>query len=110
MTAPLDLTIFASLTKMISSAQLGQLFAMALADIAKRHERMQAAAAAGDLSSAQREAHAIKGACGMIGAAEIQALAASIEDGTTLNTSALAEIPAACVRLKRMLESTLLTA
>jgi CheY-like chemotaxis protein len=105
MITPLDSKIFHSLTKMVSAAQLSQLFAMALADIAKRHERIEAAAAAGDLDSAQREAHAIKGSCGMIGAAEIQALAASIEEAPTLNTSAVAEIPAACLRLKHVLET-----
>jgi CheY-like chemotaxis protein len=107
MITPLDPNVFHSLAKMVSAAQLSQLFAMALADIAKRHERIEAAAAAGDLHSAQREAHAIKGSCGMIGASEIQALAASIEDAPTLNTSAVAEIPAACLRLRHALENTL---
>lgn len=106
---PLDDTIFNSLNKMISSAQLGQLFSMALADIAKRHQRIEVAAGAGDLPSAQREAHAIKGSCGMIGAAEIQSLAAAIEDGPTFNVFAISEIPAACLRLKRMLETKLQT-
>ena len=103
----LDDKIFSSLMRMISSAQLGQLFAMALKDIEKRHERILFAARQDDLVTAQREAHAIKGSCGMIGAAELQSLAAAIEGGNTINMTAIEEIPAACLRLQRVLESKL---
>jgi CheY-like chemotaxis protein/HPt (histidine-containing phosphotransfer) domain-containing protein len=107
--APLDDTIFQSLLKIIPRAQLGKLYEMTLGDIEKRYARMQAAAAADDLTDLKREAHAVKGSCGMVGATELQSLATTIEGGTTLNTSALAEIPAACDRLRRMLDDKLQT-
>ena len=106
---PLDNKIFHSLLAMISASKLRELFAMALIDIGKRHKRIEEAAAGGDLITVQREAHAIKGSCGMIGAKELHHLAASIEDGTTLNTSAIEEIPRACDRLQRMLDTQLHT-
>ncbi len=107
--APLDAKIFGSLFSMISGPQLRELFAMALKDIEKRHKRIVEAALQDDLATAQREAHAVKGSCGMIGAAELQSLAAAIESGTTLDTSAIEEIPRACLRLERMLDSQLHT-
>lgn len=106
-TKVLDDAIFDSLVKVIGAPKLGELYAMTVSDIGKRHERILAAAAADDLHTAQREAHAVKGTCGMVGATELQALAAAIEDGTTFNTQAIAEIPAACVRLQRMLDGKL---
>ncbi len=99
--------IFDSLRKLIPAAKLSELFNLTLDDVHRRHARMEAAAAAGDLPAVQREAHAVKGSCGMVGAAELQSLAAAVEGGTTLNTAALAEIPSACRRLRRMLESKL---
>lgn len=106
---PLDETVFQSLVKIIPKGQLGQLYDMTLSDIGKRHARIEASLREGDLPAAQREAHAIKGSCGMVGAMELQALAAVIEDGTTLNTHAVDEIPAACLRLRRMLDGKLQT-
>lgn len=107
--APLEDGIFRSLMKMIPASQLGTLYEMTIGDVEKRHARMQTFANTGDLASVQTEAHAMKGSCGMVGALELQALAAEIEGGTTLNTFALAEIPAACLRLRRMLDAKLQT-
>lgn len=107
---PLDEEIFDSLAKMISSSQLRELFAMALKDIGKRHTRMVEAAAAEDLQAVQHEAHAMKGSCGMLGASELQTLAATIEEAPTVHTSAIVEIPQACIRLQRMLDSKFHTA
>ncbi len=104
---PLNGTIFDALNRVIPLNQLGELYELTLNDIAKRLERIRLAASAGDLPSAQREAHAMKGSCGMVGAAELQSLAAAIEDGTTVNTSAIAQIPSACLRLRRMLDAKL---
>ncbi len=102
---PLDETIFHSLAKSIPAPQLSQLYAMTLDDVAKRHARMEAALAAADISTLQREAHTVKGSCGFVGAAELQALAAHLETGTTPDTATLAEIPAASLRLRSMLKS-----
>lgn len=106
-TGPLDEAIFGALANIIPLHQLGQLYEMTLTDIAKRLERIREAAAAGDLPLVHREAHSIKGSCGMVGATEIQLLAAAIEGGTTVNTSAIAQIPSACLRLRRMLDAKL---
>jgi CheY-like chemotaxis protein len=106
----LNETIFNALGKTLPLKQLLELYDLTLADVAKRHTRIEAAAAAGDLDTVQREAHAIKGSCGMVGASELQALAAATEGGTTLNTSAISQIPAACLRLRRMLDAKLQTA
>lgn len=105
----LDEKIFGSLASMIAGTKLSELFAMALIDIEKRHERIVSAVAVNDLETVHREAHAIKGSCGMIGALELHQLAAAIEEGTTLNTVALAEIPRACLRLQSMLKSKIHT-
>lgn len=104
---PLDTSIFDSLSSLIPPHQLGDLYELTLKDVAKRLERIEGAVNSGDLRAAQREAHAIKGSCGMVGAAELQSLAAAIEDGTTPNTSAIAQIPSACLRLRRMLDAKL---
>ena len=60
-----------------------------------------------------REAHAIKGGCGMLGATELHGMAAELEKngldaGTTEGTqevNSLDELSAACDRLERMLGS-----
>ncbi len=104
---PLDEKIFRSLSAMIEAPQLRNLFSMALIDIEKRHKRIVEATASGDLDTVHREAHAIKGSCGMIGASELQDLAATIEGGAVSDTFAIEEIPRACVRLRRMLDSHL---
>lgn len=105
--APLDENIFSALCRTFPLSQLGELYAMTLADIDKRLARMQDAANAGDLATTRREAHTIKGSSGFVGATELQKLAAIIEGGLTLNTSAMAEIPSACLRLRRMLDRKL---
>lgn len=107
--APLDENIFASLRRMLPGTQVRPLYDLTLSDVETRRARMEAAAAAGDLGTVQREAHAIKGSCGMVGATELQALAAALEGGTTVNTSALEQIPAASARLRGMLDGKLQT-
>ena len=107
---PLDIAIFDSLSRVIPLPQLGELYEMTIVDIGKRLGRIQDAVSAGDLPAAQREAHAIKGSCGMVGASDLQSLAAAIEGGTTVNTFAIAQIPSACLRLRRMLDPKLQTA
>ena len=105
--AVLDESIFTSLARSFRPEQLRELYGLTLDDVAQRHARMVAHAAEDDLGAVQREAHAIKGACGMVGARELQHLAGAAEGGTTLNTSALAELPSACDRLRRILDAKL---
>ena len=106
-TEVLDGVIFSALLQSFRPEHLRELYGMTLKDVEQRYASMQEFAASGDLSAAQREAHAVKGACGFVGARQLQAIAASMEGGTTLNTSALAEFPAACARLRRMLDAKL---
>lgn len=101
----LDETIFDSLHRSFRTAQLEELYALTLNDVTVRHRRLEAYAAAGDTEAARREAHSVKGLCGMVGARELGALAAAVEAGTTLDTSAITEISAACARLRRMLDT-----
>ncbi len=103
----LDQAIFSSLAKTFQPGQLLELYGLTVDDVRQRHARMETHAAAGDFDAVKREAHAIKGACGMVGARELQRLAAALEGGTTSGTSTLKEIPAACDRLRRMLDAKL---
>ena len=58
------------------------LYAFALADTGDRLERMKEALKRGNVDVFQREAHAIKGSCGMIGARRLWLLANHAESGT----------------------------
>ncbi len=102
---PLDEVIFRAMTLKFQPQPLRELYVLTLDDIANRHRRMEQHALARDFASVRREAHSIKGLCGMVGARELQELAALLEGGTTLNTSILADFPPACVRLRRMLDA-----
>lgn len=104
---PLDEGIFSALAKSFPPAALLELYELTLNDVRQRHARMESHAAAGNLDELKREAHAVKGACGMVGARELQHLAAALEGGTTLDTSELLKIPEACRRLRRMLDAKL---
>lgn len=99
----LDDNVFARLAASIPATQLRELYDLTLEDVGSRLERMQASLEQGDLATVRSEAHAIKGSCGMVGATELYALAASAERGTDAGTLPLADFPAACERLKRML-------
>ena len=103
---PLDETIFEQLKSKIGES-LRQLYDMTLDDVRDRLERIGAAAKAGDQATVRQEAHTIKGSCGMVGALELQALAAATEGGSPIDTSALADFDSACKRLERMLNERL---
>ncbi len=104
-TLPLDEAIFAAMASKFQPQQLRELYILTLDDIATRHARMEQHALANDVAAIQREAHSIKGLCGMVGARELQQLATVLEGGITLSTSILADFPPACVRLQRMLDA-----
>lgn len=101
----LDEDIFGKMASCLKPADLLQVYELTLSDVLERHKRLEDHAAAGDLDAVKREAHAIKGVCGMMGARELQHLAAATEGGTTVNTSAISDFPAACSRLRRMLDA-----
>jgi CheY-like chemotaxis protein/HPt (histidine-containing phosphotransfer) domain-containing protein len=104
---PLDDTIFEQLKMKIGSESLRQLYDMTLEDVRVRLDRIAAAAQQGDYATVRQEAHTIKGSCGMVGALELQTLAAATEGGSPIDTSALADFDSACNRLQRMLNERL---
>ena len=75
----LDETIYRKLTGSLRPHQLQKLYELCLADTETRLETMRRAASEGDDSTYKKEAHAIKGSCGMVGAIELQTLATSME-------------------------------
>ncbi|HEV2578740.1 MAG TPA: response regulator [Acidobacteriaceae bacterium] len=104
---PLDDTIFTQMKSKIGSDSLRQLYDMTLDDVRSRLALIAAAVERGDLATVRQEAHTIKGSCGMVGALELQALAAAAEGGSPVDTSALADFDSACKRLERMLNEKL---
>jgi CheY-like chemotaxis protein len=104
---PLDDKIFEQLKFKIGGESLRQLYEMTLDDVRTRVGRIATAASSGDQPTVRHEAHTIKGSCGMVGALELQALAAATEGGSPIDTSALADFDSACQRLQRMLNERL---
>ena len=106
-TAVLDEAIFTRLAETLPNAQLRELYTLTLDDVQGRVTRMLDGAASGEIADVRREAHAIKGSCGMVGARELYSLAATTEGGTAADTMPLALFAPACERLKRMLDERL---
>ena len=101
----LDEGVYAKLAGSMRGSQLEELYALCRKDAEVRVERMRRAASTGDDAAYRKEAHALKGGCGMVGAIELQRLATSMEerglrddDVATLN-----EFMVACERLRRIL-------
>lgn len=101
----LDDTTYRQMSAMMPRQQVHQLYTMALQDVEKRLAAIQMAANQGDAAEYKREAHAIKGGCGMIGALELQSLAARMEEEDTgaNHVASLDEMLVACERLRRIL-------
>lgn len=100
----LDEAIFSAMAEKFQPDVLGEIYSMTLNDVAQRLQRIGEYAAAGDLDALRREAHAMKGGCAWVGARELAQMAAAAEVETTINTSAIADFPAACDRLRRLLD------
>ena len=102
----LDESIFQRLAASIPAAQLQQLYEFCLSDAQTRIARMRLAAANADDATFRKEAHTIKGGCAMVGALELQRLAAEAEHSglTPANhVVSLDEMLNACDRLRRIL-------
>ena len=101
----LDLETYRKLQASMKPEKLSQLYDLCLSDVKKRVAVMRQAADEGDDATYRREAHSIKGGCGLVGAIELQTIAASGENsGVTANhVATLHEILMACERLERML-------
>ena len=101
----LDQITYAKLAASMKPAQLNKLYDLCLADTDKRLAVMRQAASDGDNPTYKREAHAVKGSCGMVGAVELQTLATSMEKHGLSgdHVASLKEFIVACERLKGML-------
>ncbi len=104
---PLDETTFSTLVTLMGPQQLPQLYALFLEDAPARVARMQAAAAINDAATFSREAHAIKGGCGMLGATEIHFIASQLETGGLACSPLLNDFEQAFERLRRILKERL---
>jgi CheY-like chemotaxis protein len=104
----LDETTYAKLLSVMGTTQLPQLYAMFMNDAPARVARMQSAVAAHDGTTFGREAHAIKGGCGMLGATEIHFLASQMEAGGLACSSLLKDFESAFERLRRILEQRMM--
>jgi CheY-like chemotaxis protein len=102
----LDEGVYQKLAGAMGRERLEQLYALCLSDAEMRIGLMRQAASSGDDAAYRREAHAIKGGCGMVGATELQTLAMSMEEhglGNANHVATLAEFMLACERLRRIL-------
>jgi CheY-like chemotaxis protein len=109
----LDERIYKQLNDAMPGPQLQQMYAMCVKDARERIAAMRGLAAERDGAQFVREAHAIKGGCGMLGATEIYGMATRLEtsgldagglDGSQ-GVNPLDELIAACDRLERILGS-----
>ena len=101
----LDDSIYRKLADSMRPPQLQKLYELCLGDAERRLATMQQAASGNNDAAYRREAHAIKGGCGMVGALELQTLATSME-GRGLSddhVASLKEFVVACERLRGML-------
>ena len=105
--------IYQQLSGSMPPQQLLEMYAMCLNDARDRIAGMRRLAAQHDTIQFRREAHAIKGGCGMLGATELHHMAAALEStglepdaaGEEQDVNSLDELSAACDRLERMLRS-----
>jgi DNA-binding response OmpR family regulator len=101
----LDEAVYAKLAGSMKVSQLEELYALCRRDADRRVERMRRAATTGDDAAYRKEAHALKGGCGMVGAVELQRLATSMEERGLRDddVATLEEFVAASERLRRIL-------
>jgi CheY-like chemotaxis protein len=109
----LDEEIYQKLSELMQGEPLAQMYSLCLADARARIRLMRDLAGAGDDEGYRREAHAVKGGSGMIGASELYKYAAEAEsggltggrrDGTSGVMVTLDALALACDRLERILE------
>jgi len=105
--AVLDDVIFGKLAAILPKVQLRELYRITVEDVQRRLEKMRGAAKRGDMAAVHAEAHAIKGGCGMVGAAELSELATELENSSEVGNPPFGEFHDACVRLQVMLDARL---
>lgn len=107
----IDPATFQRLRKAMPTPQLRSLYDFALTDAEQRVHRMEAAATANDPTTLHKEAHAMKGSCGMIGATRLRTLASTIEDAgvaSSMPPPVFPEFLREINHIRRMLEELLL--
>jgi CheY-like chemotaxis protein/HPt (histidine-containing phosphotransfer) domain-containing protein len=112
-TSVLNETIYRKLAASMPAQQLTEVYAMCVNDARQRIAAMRGMLAAGEAAHFVREAHAIKGGCGLLGATELYAMATQLESGGLQpgesaqihRVNLLDELAAACDRLERILGS-----
>lgn len=101
-------SIYDSFANGMPQDQLRKLYALSLDDADARVELMRKALEIDDADAYRREAHSIKGGCGMVGAVELADLAGKMEDlgpQTVDNIGPLEQFLAASARLRRILST-----
>lgn len=104
--AVLEEGVYRRLAESMMGDRLQQLYGLCASDAEMRCKRMRQAATDGDDEAYRREAHAIKGGCGMVGARELQTLATSMEERGLSDANHIATLDdfmMACERLRRIL-------
>ena len=105
--------IYGQLARAMPAQQLQEMYELCVNDARDRIAVMRRMVVEHDRVNLSREAHAIKGSSGMLGATQLHGMAAELEkssleaDGreTTQDVNSLDELSAACDRLQRMLGS-----
>jgi CheY-like chemotaxis protein/HPt (histidine-containing phosphotransfer) domain-containing protein len=104
--------IYGKLAASMPAQQLLEMYSMCLNDARSRIAGMRRLADAHEGLKFSREAHAIKGGCGMLGATELHRMAAALErngpdeaPAREPDVNSLDELSDACDRLERMLRS-----
>ena len=99
-------TTLKQLRSMMSSGAVNEIYTAVVADLNQRAEALELAIGGSNLAEVRRIGHAIKGGCGMAGAAEAAHIGALLENSDQLDNSAslLRELRAATTRLERILK------
>lgn len=95
--------IYDKMAVVMGADELSPLYTMFMDDAVVRLHKMSAAVVNGDEAIFIREAHAIKGGCGMLGATEMYSLARRMEVGGLACSSLLDNFRPALERLQRIL-------
>ena len=111
----LNETIFQQLSRTMLASQMKEMYMLCLSDARQRIAGMRRLAAEHNGIQFVREAHAIKGGSGMLGATELHRRAAELEanglaagaQGSAQDVNSLDELNAACDRLESMLGARL---
>ncbi len=102
--AALDPAVYDKLSTVMGPDQLAAMYGMLLEDAAQRLVKMRRAVEVDDKDAFTREAHALKGASGMLGAVDLHAIAGRLETQGLLSAHLLPELDRALEQLRRILE------